>query len=281
MKFAPPSARPAIGRACLHQQLRSSSCEACRSACPFDAIAPEKGRMVIDADKCSACGNCLFVCPTSALENLPAAKRRFHLDTLVAPLSALPPTVQELLAWHSERGIRRVEIDPDAAPGWLLAVATLNLRLKQLGEPGWSIALPQETPVNAGRRRWLQVNQNGSDTARVSPVPYRKLNGYAVALDQSRCYLCGACARICPTGAIDINDEAMTLQHERCVGCRACTDLCLPQALRLQQAPTQSATLYPLEARRCATCRQPFLTWPEGKDQCPLCQRHAYGMRET
>ncbi len=281
MKLAALSARPSIGRACLHQQLRHSSCEACRHACPFDAIKPENGCMVLNADICTSCGNCQFVCPTAALENLSAPQRSFHGAALIAPFSIIPPTVEELLIWHTERGVRCVELDIETSPGWLVALARLNLRLKQLGEPCWTVAQPEEKPVNTGRRSWLRINKADASTASVLPARGLNNSSFALSLEKSSCYLCSACSRICPQAAIEINDEAFTLHHSRCNGCKACTDVCLPHALTLTNYLQSGTTRFSVKSTGCTTCQQLFLTWPGGSNECPVCQRHAFGMREA
>jgi len=48
--------------------------DACRRACPVDAIAARQdgpdGKVEIDLDRCTACGECVLVCPSRALERL-------------------------------------------------------------------------------------------------------------------------------------------------------------------------------------------------------------------
>jgi pyruvate formate lyase activating enzyme len=55
-------------RKCIGRQ----ACEdACRKACEVDAIAArDDGKVSIVADRCTACGECVLVCPSRALERL-------------------------------------------------------------------------------------------------------------------------------------------------------------------------------------------------------------------
>lgn len=47
----------------------------CVSACPFDAISiDETGMPVVDAEKCTSCGNCVKICPRGLYEIRPQGK---------------------------------------------------------------------------------------------------------------------------------------------------------------------------------------------------------------
>ncbi|WP_290924154.1 RnfABCDGE type electron transport complex subunit B [Halodesulfovibrio sp.] len=47
----------------------------CVKACPFDAMYIENDLVVIDPDKCVACGACINVCPNQVLEMIPRRAR--------------------------------------------------------------------------------------------------------------------------------------------------------------------------------------------------------------
>lgn len=44
-----------------------TSCGACASVCPVEAIAEGDGKYEIDADKCVDCGACAGECPVNAI----------------------------------------------------------------------------------------------------------------------------------------------------------------------------------------------------------------------
>lgn len=60
----------AISQSCLEAQ--GIVCQACRDACPAGAVRffPLPGgfaRPRVDADRCTACGDCVAACPASAI----------------------------------------------------------------------------------------------------------------------------------------------------------------------------------------------------------------------
>ena len=68
------------------------------------------------------------------------------------PLSITPPTVDELLMWHTQFQIRAVEFNITHYPDWVVAIAALNMRLKKLRQPLWSIMPAREAAVDKGLR---------------------------------------------------------------------------------------------------------------------------------
>ena len=43
-------------------------CEACKSACPAEAIEMKDGTAFVDEDKCLSCGACEGECPAEAIK---------------------------------------------------------------------------------------------------------------------------------------------------------------------------------------------------------------------
>ena len=51
----------------------------CAEACKFDAISIENGIAKVDSDKCTACGQCVAVCPKKVIELVPK-KHKYVVD---------------------------------------------------------------------------------------------------------------------------------------------------------------------------------------------------------
>lgn len=277
-------APPGAGALCVRKTVKKNPCQACVEACPLRAITLVSGLVVIDDDLCNRCGQCLYACPTDALENIQPLPRRWKADRLVAPLSAQAACVAELLLWHFEKGIRAIELEPDH-DGWLRAVAELNLTLKALNQPTWRLAEPANDAVDRTRRQWLRMgNDAASGTVSVGRRALRDAvtehQLYRLTLATQRCYLCGACARICPEQAIRLHADRITLDAARCTGCGQCAAVCFPQAIKSEKQQNQDPVMrLPLVASICTHCGQAFNAWHEHQHTCPFCERHTPGMR--
>lgn len=140
-----------VTQACVRRRFRFSSCRACADVCPAQAFSLAQGQVSIDTTRCIACGDCLFVCPVDAITGIKPVKRFVQGDTLVGPFSLQAPTVDELLLWHSQYGIRFIDIAVERSAQWLMALAGLNLALRRYGEPGWSFKHVVGAEINASR----------------------------------------------------------------------------------------------------------------------------------
>lgn len=142
-----------VTQACVRRRFRFSSCRACADVCPAQTFSLAQGQVSIDTTRCIACGNCLFVCPVDAITGIKPVKRFVQGDTLVGPFSLQAPTVDELLLWHSQYGIRFIDIAVERSAQWLMALAGLNLALRRYGEPCWSFKHVDDAEINASRAR--------------------------------------------------------------------------------------------------------------------------------
>lgn len=279
-------APPGVGESCVRRRFPQHTCDACRQACPVQAISFAASAVLLDSERCIRCGHCAFVCPVDALENVPLPRRAFRQRALVAPFTAQAASVDELLMWHLQHEIRAVEIDIDAHPAWALAVATLNLRLKALGEPLWQLIPPAEKPVNVARRHLLHVSEEQLHTASVNAsLRLRRsrmpdVQEYALSLDVASCILCGACERVCQQQAIQMTEQALCLAASRCTGCNNCAVVCPTKAIAAQsEAGVSQPESLPFTRKVCPDCRREFATFSADDKRCPICQRHRYGMR--
>lgn len=86
----------------------------------------------------------------------------------MGPFSLQAPTVDELLLWHSQYGIRFIDIAVERSAQWLMALARLNLALRRYGEPGWSFKHVVGAEINASRRTLFHVPRDA-----ITPVRRR------------------------------------------------------------------------------------------------------------
>lgn len=279
-------APPGAGDACVRKRFLQQTCQACAHACPVQAISVSGNAVFVDSDTCVRCGNCLFVCPVDALENLQPALRHYREERLVAPFSSPPPLKEELLMWHVQYGIRAVELDMDEHPAWALAVAALNVQLAQLNAPRWQILPPAPKTVNVLRRRLLRAKETAVASARVEPshhlrrAAFATISEYRLTLDKTLCIACGACERVCGEKAITFNDDTLTLLPARCTGCRNCAVVCPVKALTVEAHSEAARTAqFHYAQKTCTDCQREFLTFNPGDKRCPLCQHHQHGMR--
>lgn len=281
-------APPGVGESCLHNQLPRHDCQACVAVCPVQAITATATTPIVNALDCLQCGRCLFVCPADALHNIRPETRRFTASTLVAPFSTLEPSVDELLMWHQQYGIRAVEMDIEAFPGWVRAVAALNIRLRELNAPVWQILPPPQKAINTARRHFIKASDLDVQSATVSigrrarRQAFPAISEYQLALDQGQCTVCGACARVCGERALSMGEGALTFSSSSCTGCNSCAVVCPVNAVRIDRQVSENRELrFPWFQKNCRCCQREFYSFTPETDRCAVCQRHQYGMREA
>ena len=274
-----------VTQSCVRRRFRYASCRACVDICPAQAFSVSD-RLELDPRRCLSCGDCLFVCPAGAIDGVTPVRRFLRDDTLVGPFSIRAPTVEELLLWHSQYGVRYVALDPEQSMEWMIAIASLNLRLREYGEPEWALVPPASTAINASRRALFHVPREEVRACRVEPGKGRVRQAFAhlaeveITLDEARCQMCGACWRACPEQAIRFNAQELAIEPARCTGCGGCTAVCGHQALQLEAriAPARIVT-FTAYTQSCTACQRPFWSLDPQTTRCVLCQKHQHGMR--
>lgn len=281
LRFSLPDSPPppAVGESCLHRQFQRAACEACIKACPVGAITLTEHDISLAPEACLRCGNCVFVCPTGALVNISPAKRAFREQRLIAPFTRLAPELNELLLWHVQFHIRGVEIELDAYPQWGMAIAALNVQLRELQEPRWQIFPPAEEEHSAMRRLRGKGDRTCVDAA-LLPSAFPGFSRFTPRVDSERCLLCAACSRVCSPDVIAFSSSVMTVNAEGCNGCGACQAVCPVDAIAVMPETRQAErVVHSFVQTHCTDCARPFLSWNDVQSPCPVCRQHHHGMR--
>ncbi|EIT8500108.1 4Fe-4S binding protein [Salmonella enterica] len=252
-----------VTQACVRRRFRFSSCRACADICPAQAFSLAQGQVSIDTTRCIACGDCLFVCPVDAITGIKPVKRFVQGDTLVGPFSLQAPTVDELLLWHSQYGIRFIDIAVERSAQWLMALARLNLALRRYGEPGWSFKHVVGAEINASRRTLFHVPRDAITPCAVEPGKRRLRQAFSAfsecvpEISPQECRMCGACWRSCPENVIQFDDNTLTIVAARCTGCGGCAAYTLT----------------------CESCKRTFHALTPEHTHCVLCQSPEFAVR--
>ncbi|MEX9253605.1 4Fe-4S binding protein [Pseudenterobacter timonensis] len=275
-----------ITQTCVRRRFRYASCSACAGICPAQAFSLVDGEISVDASRCIECGDCLFVCPSDAITGVAPVRRFVREATLVEPFSLRPPSVQELLLWHHQQGVRFISIEAEQSAAWMMALAGLNLALRRLGEPVWKFKRFPVNEINSARRAWLHVPREAIAAQAVVPgkrqlrQAFPRFSDYKLILDTQRCLLCGACWRSCTEKAIRFDGAALVTESARCTGCGACAAVCQTQALQLSETMEEAqVSHHAAHQATCQSCARPFWTFTPQEKLCSLCVNHRHGMR--
>ncbi|RAU37354.1 4Fe-4S dicluster domain-containing protein [Enterobacter sp. RIT418] len=271
---------------CVRRRFRSASCHACADVCPARAFSMTDGKISVDASLCIECGDCLFVCPTDAISGISPQKRYLHDDALVGPFSPIAPTVNELLLWHVQRGVRSISLDAERFTAWMVALAGLNLALREYGEPVWTFRPVQQKEISVTRRTLMHVPREEVNACAVLPgmrqlrQAFIHFSEYDPDIDPGKCVLCGACWRSCTEGALSFEEGRLAIEPGRCTGCGGCESVCHHQAVKLAPYKGEAQRrVMKAHASTCKECSRSFWTFSREEARCYLCKPHHHGMR--
>jgi MinD superfamily P-loop ATPase containing an inserted ferredoxin domain len=271
---------------CVRRRFRSASCHACADVCPARAFSMTDGQISVDDSLCIECGDCLFVCPADAISGVSPQKRYQHDDALVGPFSHKAPTVNELLLWHAQRGVRSISLEAEGFTAWMVALAGLNLALRGFGEQTWTFRPALKKEIDAARRTLIHVPRDAVNARAVLPglrqlrAAFPDFSEWHLTIDPEKCVLCGACWRSCTEKALSFEAGILAIEPGRCTGCGGCESVCHHQAVTL--TPDKGAARRSERAAYASTCKEcsrPFWTFNREDARCYLCQHHHYGMR--
>lgn len=276
---------PTINDKCVKKRLKNSVCDSCSQTCPVGAISLGVMRASIDNQICYQCGNCLFVCPVDAIENITPHERTYHNHHLIINHDEPLASVEELLVWHKQYAINGMEIIEPLIDKWLPVLAALNLKLQTLQEPVWQLIIAPSPEVDNGRRLMFfrqkldekPLNKGGGSTGlNARKQFYPEDSWFHIQFDESSCILCGACAKVCDEQAITLADHQFIFDDKRCTGCMSCQVVCLPKSIDIQPkiAKNSQPVIYHYHDAQCERCRTHFFAWQENETLCPICIQH-------
>ncbi len=144
----------------------------------------------------------------------------------MGPFSLQAPTVDELLLWHSQYGIRFIDIAVERSAQWLMALAGLNLALRRYGEPGWSFKHVVGAEINASRRTLFHVPRDAITPSRrragetASQTGVFRVQRMRTRNQSARVQDVRACWRSCPENVIQFDDNTLTIAAAALYGMR-------------------------------------------------------------
>jgi Fe-S-cluster-containing hydrogenase component 2 len=273
---------------CTRVTSPKSTCTICLESCPNKAIIFDKKNIVIDSTKCNGCGQCVLLCPTSAIIGSPPS-RNFEKNRLVYDPSHPSPTEKELLIYVAS-GLRGVVMyETEMNPGWKMAIEVTNEMLKDLDEPQLEVEYQNKLTEKLTRRDlFLSVKAKSRHFAQdFSPASWRikedgwKLSNYfpkhqcyQVELNQEKCTLCQACFKLCPEKLFTITDTVVNIKNQPCTNCSLCTDICPENAITIKQKTTpKTEQSYTVLTKQCPTCQQPYQTFNQTTEKCHTCTK--------
>ncbi len=261
-------------------------CTVCQDSCPYNAITTDKkSGVVINYDKCTACGLCVASCPESALQ-FPSVTQRsiFDLSTIKGnktiscykdagnsiklPCIAML-SVEDLLALRSsgelnlkcvgcelEKNLDKLKHDIKSVNS---AVGGIKLEVKGKIEES---AKPLPFTISLDN-----VEKRSDVNKRVSEKRLKDILSFDVTVDDS-CTLCEACAKWCPVSALKIENiegqEALTFDPEPCIGCNVCINVCpvslnngLGKAINVNRGKSEKKVLAKDYVVKCRVCGAP------------------------
>ncbi|SDL89386.1 4Fe-4S binding protein [Bacillus sp. OK048] len=269
---------------CSRERNRKSTCSYCIEKCEHDGIVIKGDLLLIDTKKCTMCGECMIVCPVSAIEGV-ASNRSFEKGSLIFDRSYVP-SIKELLI-YKKRGMTSIQVSQQPInQEWETVVHATNEQLHLLDESPIVVIEKVNDEMLSRRALFGSFQKEGKQLAkRMAPAVWKmeqddwKLSKYysdyqffSVNLDQDKCTLCKACFGLCPEGVFQINEGMLHIDNQKCVNCTACTDVCSENAIEIQlDVKIKSEQFEPIHSQNCKDCGHSFYTFDTGIEKCHVC----------
>jgi ferredoxin len=273
-----------ITNKCSRQGNTRSSCTFCSEACHYGALSINQQSIEIDSNRCNSCGDCVIVCPLSAIEGS-AVTREFAQSSLIYK-SVYTPTEKELLI-YKKRGVNSIQIDQ--APlnqQWQAVVNKTNTMLIHLGQQPFEVVQKIYDEKLSRRAFFTSFQKEGKQLAKsITPASWKMEAGewqlasyypefqfYTVEMDKQKCSLCQVCFSFCSRDVFTLLDTALKIDHDKCVNCKYCTDICQENAIQIKSIiKEKSETVEDFHTKVCLDCGNAFHTFLPEVKKCHIC----------
>ena len=226
-----------------------SSCAACSSACPFEAIKrdPETDKMLLEIEKCQVCAICYSSCPAKAIDiiyydihsltrYLENAKEEYKSDSLVIMCKGSAPDFQDVEKLFGVSNFVPLSVPcVGRIPPELLLKSISPMGIKKI----YILACDEdycrfERGSSITGRRVTALNVFLEQFGYAKELIKLKRNSLKVKVDRNKCISCGNCVFYCPYDAAKLEHGAASFDLELCHGCGLCVTLCPAFALDLE-----------------------------------------------
>lgn len=272
-----------------------SRCGLCLQVCPFEALAAEEGRVVLDKQRCEGCGLCLTACPAGAV-SLPGSALPQYEAQLAVILGSDEPAVlfccrkAAAALGGTTGGWLPVEVPcvGMVTPGWPLQALARGATTVGFASCGRDCPCAQE-PVLEGRAAYIRdlLRMLGDEAAsdrvqsvtvgeagvqpppRLPPLRLPGTSAGALSLAEpaaaAEALLRFGEGNLGRRGRLPADTASpLGLVHVRadtCTACGACAAVCPTGALRLEAGA--EAVVLSYDAAACIGCGRCVLTCPE------------------
>ncbi|MFP7299956.1 4Fe-4S dicluster domain-containing protein [Neobacillus niacini] len=272
-----------VSSSCVRKRNRKSTCEYCLEICEHEALSVKGNQLIIDSNNCTLCGECVIVCPLSAIEGL-VNNRTFDNGSLVYNTEYVP-TIKELLIYKI-RGLSSIQTQKPLNKEWETALTKSNNILELLGESPIIVTEKVLGEMLSRRALFSSLQKEGKQLAKnMAPAAWKmekddwKLTKYypdyqfySVKISEDKCTLCQVCFSLCPENLFHIEGTQLLIDHEKCVDCTSCTDVCPENAIEIvPDIKRKSKNKKNITHKSCKDCGHTFYTFKETIEKCHIC----------
>lgn len=272
-----------ISNQCARKKCVYSKCRQCMDHCPKGAIGLLENAPIVDLEKCTSCGECILVCPLSAIEGNPPVRELFE-NNLVFDES-YTPFIKELLIAR-KMGMTSVLVkNTPLNEKWRTVLTKVNEILAALQIDVITIERWENKKLT--RRKMIQAFQKeGKRFAfNMAPIKWKTIQAkwklatyypdvqfYEVEWETTKCTICQACFHICPEKVFSLDESTFVIDHIRCVNCQLCMNVCEKKALTiLPNIKKKCRNVKSISSVKCSNCGKIFFAF-EKRTKCHICE---------